>query len=251
MNSLKIAFATVGLIGCTADPHTEHIAGNNPDGSLLSNAASVAIEIVADGSFDPNVVPPDLPDAEMTAIPGRWHTDYVNKEILGWTEAEITADQEAASAYFVEYYGFDPMDPALADRLVYVDTVLDPRANFRVAMATHFDVPEGGIQAWNLSKIAMSTDEAGIPLGGTRGNGMLMAGESIQYGAYVFESELGLHRIAYWTLRPVIENQEALVWTCEVDSPDFGSGIAQGLAVLKLDSAGVVDVDIRNHVAFW
>jgi hypothetical protein len=242
------------MIGCTAateDTATQPPGGSNPDGSLLSNASSVAIEIVADGSFDPNVVPPELPDAQMTAIPGRWHTDYVNKEVLGWTDTQITEDQESASAFFVEYYGFDPLDPALADRLVYEDTELDPRAEFRVAMATNFDVPEGGLQAWNLSKIAMSTDEDGIPLGGTRGSGMLMAGESIQYGAYVFESELGLHRIAYWSLRPVIENQGALVWTCEVDSPDFGTGIAQGMAVLTLDSAGVVDVDLRNHVAFW
>jgi hypothetical protein len=237
------------LIGCKADEETadEHTL----DGSLLSNGGSVAIEIVADGSFDPNVAPPDLPNAQMTAIPGRWTTDYVYTEILGWTPAEIEADEQAASDFFQTYYGFDPMDLALEGRLVYEDTVLDPRAGFRVAMASNFLVSGGGLPAWNLSKIAMSTDENGIQLGGTHGNGLLMAGEAIQFGAYVFESEMGLHRVAYWTLRPVIENQGALVWTCEVASDDFGEGIAQGLAVLTVDAAGIVEADIRNHVTFW
>ena len=250
MNTWSPTLLAVCLIGCA--PTDEVIQGAGTlDGSLLSNGPSIAIEIVADGSFDPNVVPPDLPNAQMTAIPGRWNTDYVNKEVLGWTDAQIEADQQAASEFFQTHYGFDPMDPALEGRLVYEDTVLDPRAEFRVGMSNYFSVPEGGIPAWNLSKIAMSTDENGIQLGGTRGNGMLMAGEAIQYGAYVFESELGLHRIAYWTLRPVIENQGALVWTCELDSEDFGSGIAQGLAMLTVDDAGTVDADIRNHVTFW
>ena len=237
------------VLACSST--ADESSGGAPDATLLSNGSSSVIEIVADGSFDPNTTPEDLPRAQMTAIPGRWQTDYVVRDVLGWSDEEIAADQQAAADWFMAEYGFDPNQLASEGRLVYEDTVLDSRAGFRVAMATDFAVPEGGIPAYNLSKIAMSVDPEGIALGGARGSGMLMEGQAIQYGAYVFESELGLHRIAYWTLRPVIDNQGAAVWTCELDSPDFGTGIAQGLAILTLDDAGVVEADIRNHVVFW
>ena len=251
--NLKCRLFAVGalLAGCATEEPSDSPDGLL-DGTLMSNGSSSIIEIVADGSFDPNVVPPDLPRAQMTAVPGRWQTDYVVKDVLGWSDEQIAADQEAAANWYLGEFGFDPTDPALDGRLVYEDTVLDSRALFRVAMATDFAVPEGGIQAWNLAKIAVSLDENGIELGGAQGQGQTLEyGQAILYGAYVFESELGLHRIGYWTLRPVIQHEGADVWTCQLDSPDFGTGIAQGLAVLTMDSAGVVEADVRNHIVFW
>ena len=143
MKHLWQSLLCLSLLACSGgDEPSKTQAGL--DGTLLSNGSSSIIEIVADGSFNPNETPSTLPRAQMTAIPGRWQTDYVVRDVLGWDDDQIAADQQAAVDWFISQYGLDPTDPALDGRLVYEDTVLDSRAGFRVAMAvsyTHLTLP--------------------------------------------------------------------------------------------------------------
>jgi hypothetical protein len=80
---------------------------------------------------------------------------------------------------------------------------------------------------------------------------VLPQGGALLYGAYVFASPRGLHRIAYWSLVPAVVRDGALVWTCEIESDEFGSGVAQGSARLTPDGQGSLKADIRNHLTFW
>jgi hypothetical protein len=212
---------------------------------------STAISIVADGTFDPNTPPPELPGAAATSMPGRWRTDYVDRVVLGWDDSGIAADDAEAVRFFATRYGIDPTAPELADRVSYIDTVLDPRTHFRVSGASTFAVPPEGIPAWNTARIVVATDPTGVPLGGDHEGEVLPQGGALLYGAYVFASPRGLHRIAYWSLVPAVVRDGALVWTCEIESDEFGSGVAQGSARLTPDGQGSLKADIRNHLTFW
>jgi len=224
-------------------------AGNDEPAPFLG--ASAAIAIVADGTFDPNTPPSDLPGAVATPMPGRWRTDHVDRTVLGWDDARVAADDAAAVQFFVTRYGLDPTSPAMANRVGYIDTVLDPRTRFRVSNASSFAVPPGGIPAWNTARIVIGMDPMGVPLGGDHAGEVLPQGGALLYGAYVFASQTGLRRIAYWSLVPVVVRNGALVWTCEVESAEYGSGVAQGSARLTPDGRGSLKADIRNNLTFW
>ncbi|MFM2160555.1 MAG: hypothetical protein RLZZ383_67 [Pseudomonadota bacterium] len=226
------------------------VQGCASDG-LASAGASQVIDIVGDGTFNPNVAPEALPDAVATAIPGRWASTFVAETVLGWTAAEIEADKAEGRAFLSERYGLDVEDPAYEGRLTTVDTTLDPRTGFRVVQSTLFDVPEGGLSSWNLATLVVATDPAGVPLGGDFEGEVLGAGQAVLFGAYVFPTDDGVYRVAYRSLLPAVIQDGALVWTCEVESEDFGAGVAQGLAILTPTAEGEVAADIRNHVTFW
>jgi hypothetical protein len=217
----------------------------------LGAGASQTIDIVADGTFDPNVAPDALPDAVATAIPGRWASTYVAETVLGWTPEQIAEDRAAGRAFLADRYGLDVDDPAYAGRLTTVDTTLDPRTGFRVVHSSLFDVPPDGLASWNLATLVVASDPAGVPLGGAFEGETLAAGEAVLFGAYVFPTEDGVFRVAYRSLLPAVVQDGALVWTCEVESDVFGAGVAQGLAVLTPTPDGQVSADIRNHVTFW
>jgi hypothetical protein len=192
------------------------------DGERVGNPPpqeySIAITLVADGIYDP--ADPNGP-VQPTL-------EQVQREDWGFDDAAIAQWGADANAFFLDRFGVDVDDPALADRISVGDYVVDSRANYRVISMSDRMVSPAGWPTSDASRAIFVLDPAGLELGGEFEGVVAPVGSALTFGRYVIHPDEGepIHIDFQSANYMPITNVGTGVAHCELFSDTLGVGEA-------------------------
>jgi hypothetical protein len=210
--------------------------------------------LMANGIYDPNDPNYTPPDFEIFA-----------RDIMGWDDAEIAANQEKAKAFFARRFGIDPESPEHAGRVMMVPFMIDPRWQYRVYNSSGNYVPRQGwvIRDGGFQLIALDTN--GVDLGGEFAGVHAPQGAIAAFGEYNILVEPALHKtprkivIHYESRKPVLQNsgfpldrsgKGTLIAPLDVYHPEWGHGWAFAHITDEVLPDGKQQTNNRNIVTF-
>lgn len=190
---------------------------------------------------------------------------FFQEEIMSRTQDEIDQKESDAKEFFKNRFGIDVDDPENEDRVRFRSFIMDPRNEYRAYVISGLRVPPEGFVVRDGGYLALLIDPEGFTLGGEFDGELTPFGTMFVFGDYnidISSSELSqkLGRdniiIPYKSGYPVVIEvnrsifDQRLMFQCELDSEEFGSGIAQGVSGgLTLDN-GMFRANIRNVLTF-
>jgi hypothetical protein len=205
--------------------------------------------------FEPHPIP------EISGCGGFIFCDgkYFHEVIMGRDATEI--DQEAAKAkeYFLDRFGIDVDNPALAGRVDFSSFYLDPRANYRIYTMAGEKIPAHGWEIRDGGFVALVIDPEGVELGGEfTGSGLaIQPGGMLVYGNYNIQKTnshgkpKGEIVYSYRSDMPMIVNDWGeLVVNCQISIDGFTDGEhdgkAQGMGLPLVPDAHGFTLSWRN-----
>lgn len=209
---------------------------------------------MATGAFDPTSPNPD------PAITGCFFMfcdpAYFQEEIMGWTAAEIVAEEAAAKLFFLERFGLD-VDALIAEgRVDYIPFSIDPRIDYRMVHLAGRRVPSEGWPVRDGGFLVVATDPAGIPLGGEQAGETMPAGASVVYGYYNVLTRRPNGRpgreivIHYTSPRPSLPVDGPVGFICDAEVDGLPTGRAQGVISREPLPDGRIVFSVRNVLTF-
>lgn len=236
----------IGLVGtaCISLSLSCLLACDEPASSASQSAPapySGAIVFIADGTWDPldpNHVPTTFEQAQ--------------RELWGFDDAAIAQYVTDSNAFFLERFGIDVDDPALAERISVGELVVDERANYRVVSMSGRVVPREGWKVTDVTRSVAITDPAGLELGGEFEGIVAPVGAMITVGRYTFASDEGeTFHIDFRSASFIAFNGVGTaVAHCELTSEAFGPGEAFVAVRQQQSPSGEVTMDLRNVLLF-
>ena len=235
---LALALLVIPSAGCDA----------GSDSSTDSAAAAPApddydhyIVYVAGGDYDPN--DPDNPQPTL---------EQIQREVWGFSDAEIEAFEADAKAFYLERFGIDADDPANAERILLTTFTADPRARYRVATMSEHEVPTEG---WPVSDGALNlviVDPEGFELGGEFEGQHAPAGSFLSFGRYDIHLDDGEQLPIYFkSVSPIVVDPYGLgAFLCDLSSETLGEGQAYGVYQLTQQLDGTISAYGRNVLTF-
>ncbi len=245
----KVAIvASALLVSACSSETTEDKQGE----ALPDPLAATTIEYLINGEFNPAIPPPGFETAIPGAFPGLWVTDYPYTTVLGWTKEQVDAEEQKAIAFFVERFGVDPTAAEWQGKVAYSIGMSDPRWNYRAYKIPGRNVPAEGYTLWDISFNAWVIDPAGIVLGGQYAGQTAGPGSGFVYGHYIIDTGSEKIVVALQSHRPVVSAPNGMaIIECEIQTDDFGSGIAQAVGLFEpVGTDGTLRITGRNMLTF-
>ena len=150
--------------------------------------------------------------------------------VMGRSQEMINQREADAKAFFVERFGVDVDDPALAERIIFFDAVTSPELKYRVYGISGMSLPKSGLRMHDTVWLTMVIDPEGLTLGGEFAEHHVPQGAILVWGEYYIETADEPLVIQVQSVEPMImdaQGNAALV--CELIHPVWGHGLAQGL----------------------
>ncbi len=206
---------------------------------------------MANGVYNPN-------DPNFTPPSG----DFFFRNIMGFNDAQIAQSKADAITFFNARFG---LDVANDPNVTMTSFMFDPRNNYRAYTISGMEVPDTGFVVrdggWNVT-IGPNSEVLHGAYGGAAGK-TVPAGAAMVFGNYNILVERGSntgdgegsdHNIIlhYQSHSPIISDVSGnFGFQCELTSPQFGNGFAQGLSGASEQLlGGLIKADIRNVLTF-
>jgi hypothetical protein len=186
----------------------------------------------------------DADDPDYTAPDG----DFWHSEIMGRSEEEIAQDRAEAVAFFEERFGINPDEH---DGVDITSFMVDPRNEYRAYIVAGREVPaEGWVVRDGGWRFAV-TAEDGVTLGGEFEGMQVPQGTFAVFGDYNIDADGEEIIIHYQSGQPIVPTPtDGIYFLCEISHPEWGSGLAQGIAASEVDEDGLTRANIRNILTF-
>ena len=175
---------------------------------------------------------------------------------MGRTPAEILEQEALAKAFFLERFGIDVDDPANEGRLVFLFYTADPRVDYRVYHMGE-KVPSAGWEIRDGGFLWLITDPEGYELGGEFAGVHVPAGAFASFGEYNIlktrpdGTPFGEIVLRFKAKTPILPKADgSLMALCELEHPEWGSGLAQVLMANVPQPGGLLKINLRNVSTF-
>ena len=205
------------------------------------------------GLYDPTEPHPVVPGCFQLFCDGQ----YFQEVIMGRTPAEILAEEAAAKAFFLERFGIDVADPANEGRIAFLFYTADPRVDYRVYHMAGELVPSSGWEIRDGGHLWLVTDPDGFELGGEFAGVHVPAGAFASFGEYNIQKTLpngtpsGEIVLRFKAKTPILPRADgSLMSLCELEHPEWGSGLAQVQMANVPRTDGLLKINLRNVSAF-
>lgn len=233
-----VVVAVVAVMVATAGIAYANTPARTPEGFDKS------LVYIAAGKYDPSI-PPEQGDL----------AEWFHKDIMGRSDADLSAEKAAAEAYFESQFG-----PGLPEAVPFG---VDPRNEYRVYYISGMDVPESGYEVRD-GGFRVTIPEPGMTLygewGGPEGK-FVPGGTFLVFGEYNIDvmgpgnsgknpSHVEPIIIHYESVEPIVPDPINGVTTfrCTLEGP-WGEGIAQGISK-PIQEDGWTQANIRNILTF-
>lgn len=252
--TLCCAFIFVLALVFTINAKKAALANNVKSFVATPDGFGQFLVFMAAGTYDKDDQNFDLPDGT-----------FFHEEIMGRTQDEIDQKEVAAKEFFNNRFGIDVDDPENVERVVFMPFMMDPRNEYRAYVISGMWVPPQGFVVHDGGFLALLIDPDGFTLGGEFDGEVSPFGTLFVFGDYKIDlstsklsQRLGRDNIIipYKSGFPVVVEvdrslfDQRLMFQCELDSDEFGSGIAQGISGgLTLDN-GMFKANIRTVLTF-
>lgn len=210
---------------------------------------------MGNGVFDPSV---SEPRPGVTGCTGLFcDGEFFQEDIMHRTPAETEAIKEDAKAYFLEHFGLDVDDPALAGRISFSMFMVNPDFQYRLHILSGEKVgPDGWIIRDGGFKIDV-IDPDGVMLGGKNAGIHADAGSAMFFGNYniLVTDKNGKPKdeliIFYKSTNPGMSlSNGAFVFNCTMFNEDWGEGVGMGTIFFKTLEDGTIRGNGRNVLTF-
>lgn len=205
------------------------------------------------GLYDPGEPHPVVPGCFELFCEGQ----YFQEVIMGRTTAEILAEEAAAKAFFRQRFGIDVDDPANEGRVAFLFYTADPRIDYRVYHMAGELVPSSGWEIRDGGHLWLITDPDGFELGGEFTGVHVPAGAFATFGEYNIQKTLadgtpaGEIVLRFKAKTPILPKADgSLMALCELEHPEWGSGLAQVLMANLPRPDGLLKINLRNVTTF-
>ncbi|MEM7353786.1 MAG: hypothetical protein AAF657_23505 [Acidobacteriota bacterium] len=205
------------------------------------------------GLYDPTEPHPVVPGCFQLFCEG----PYFQEVVMGRTPAEILEQEALAKAFFLQRFGIDVDDPANEGRLVFLFYTADPRVDYRVYHMAGEKVPSTGWEILDGGFLWLITDPDGYELGGEFAGVHVPAGAFASFGEYAIQKTLlngapdGQIVLRFKAKTPILPKADgSLLALCELEHPEWGSGLAQVLMANVQQPGGLLKINLRNVSTF-
>lgn len=163
------------------------------------------------------------------------------RQVIGRTTEEIEAHRQAALQFFAERFGIH--DAQTHPDVVFSSAVANPAYNYRIYAIGGLHVPASGWVLHDAGYTVVVTNPLGLTLGGEFAGVHVSQGALMAFGDYKIER---LKRngephprpfhVAFKSAAPIFILEDGTShFQCELDSAEFGTGLAQGFWWLTPD----------------
>lgn len=208
---------------------------------------------MANGAFDLNEPHPQVPGCFQSFC----DPQYFHQAIMGWTPAESLAEDLAAKDFFHQRFGLDVDTLVDEGRISFHSLYADPRVGYRLYSLAREKIPSSGWEIREGAYVVFITDPAGIDLGGEFSGVSVPTGTAFATGIYNIQKTLPNGRptgeiiIRFKSAAPMYINADgSFLFQCEIEHPEWGSGLAQGISAGRLLADGRTQFNIRNVLTF-
>jgi hypothetical protein len=239
--------------------HHKHSHGNKGKKGLVQpDGFEKLVLYMGNGIFDPAVSEPRPGVTGCGPFDGLFcDGDFFQYEIMNRSDAEILEIENAAKAHFLEFFGIDVDDPAMADRISFSMFMVNPDFQYRVHALSEEHVPSEG---WIIRDGGFSlaiTDPDGITLGGKSAGIHASQGAGGFFGNYNIlttdkhgnaEDELIIHYASQTPTVPLPNGD--IYFKCAMFNDEWGEGIGMGIMNFKPLEDGRIRGNVRNVLTF-
>lgn len=175
------------------------------------------------------------------------------KSVMKFTEQEIKAEEAQAREFFMEKFGLDVEGLVGQGRVSFFTWFLDPRQEYTAFVFSGECVPREGYEVRDGGFMVSVIDPDGVELGGEFGGQRLPVGAAMVFGFYniVVTGRYAREEvIRFKTLTPIIPSQGFVVADSQLEHPEWGEGLAQGLNSIQMRGDGEIQATVRNVLTF-
>lgn len=244
-----LCIGLLGVMGLFYGDPVETTVANRPKQPTPDGYSGYAV-FVADGEFDPTI-PPDNPN--LHPIPGMapfLDGAYFQEEILGRTAGEIASRKQEAVDHIANRFGIDVNDPANAGRVLFINWMVDPRANYRAYSMGGENLSSAGREVLDGGWAAIIIDPNGFTLGGDFAGQVIPAGSLIAVGDYAIMPDRPNQQPIVISYKSAIPNVPTAfgVAGAETDiyAPAFGSGTGYTTSSVATTPDGLLQINART-----
>lgn len=239
-----------GSHGKHGDSHERNTKGElvKPDGF------DKLVLYMGNGIFEPGASEP-RPGVSCVGLFCDGH--FFQEEIMNRTSDEVMALRETARLHFIEFFGIDADDPAMADRISFDLFMVNPDFQYRVHALSEENIPSEGWVIRDGGYSITVTDPAGVALGGESTGLHAGQGAGGFFGNYNIlttdkhgnaDGELIIHYASQTPTVPLANGD--FYFKCAMFNEDWGDGIGMGIMnFIPLDD-GRVRGNVRNTLTF-
>ncbi len=210
---------------------------------------------MGNGIFDPTVSEPRPGVTGCVEI--FCDGDFFQYEIMNRTEAEVLEIKNAAKAHFLEFFGIDVDDPAMADRVRFDMFMVNPDFQYRLHALSDEHVPSEGWMIRDGGFRLTITDLNGVELGGKSTGILAPEGAGGFFGNYnilttdkngYVKDELIIHYASETPAMPLPNGD--FYFKCAMFNDEWGEGIGMGTMNFIPLKDGRIRGNVRNILTF-
>lgn len=182
---------------------------------------------------------------------------FFQKDVMGRSDEEIAALRVEAKAFYLERFGIDVDDPALAGRISFTMFTLNPDFEYRLHVLSGANAPSEGWQIRDGGFQLAVTDPDGIDLGGVLDGTHAPEGSAMFFGNYNIlvtdeDGEPEDELIVFYKSNVPGETlpNGAFTFRCDMFNEKWGEGLGVGTILTVPLEDGTVRANGRNILTF-
>lgn len=182
---------------------------------------------------------------------------FFQKEVMGRSDEEIAALRDEAKAFYLERFGIDVNDPALAGRIAFTMFTLNPDFEYRLHALSGANAPSEGWQIRDGGFQLAVTDPDGIDLGGVLAGSHAPEGSAMFFGNYNIlvtdeDGEPKDELIIFYKSNVPGETlpNGGFTFRCDMFNEKWGDGLGVGTILTVPLEDGTVRANGRNILTF-
>lgn len=250
MKITKILTILIAAISFSISANADEKSGNKSPSDF--NKLSI---YMATGLFDPNVSSP-LPG--VTGCTGVFcDGEFFQYNISHRTPAQVAAIESGAKQYFLDQFGINVDDPALANRVMFKMFMVNPDFEYRLYELSGENVSKDGWIIRDGGYMLAVLDPNGIELGGVQAGTTVPKGAMAFYGNYnILKTNksgkpTGELIVYYQSIYPGITLPDgSFSFKCAVFNSKLGEGLGLGTINTIPQSNGLIRGNARNVITF-